>query len=248
MTYIILAAGAGTRLHPITLTHPKTLFSLDQSTTILGRMTTLIRSLDPEAELVIVTGFQKERIENQVQNVTWIHNPFYEVTNSIASLWFARNFLDREVTILNGDIVMSHKLMEDVVTRHTEQPCILMDSSVLKNGDYNVQASQGKVVVMSKALTSYSGEYAGVTKLDAQSAVRVNQRIQNMVEGGLYNNWYEDALVQMIFEENFALFIKDIAQYEWTEVDNVDDLMYAKAIHMKDSASGLWTCAGRKTD
>lgn len=237
MTYIILAAGAGTRLHPITLRHPKTLFSLDRSTTILGRMTGLIRELDPKAELVIVTGFQRERIQQQVAGVHWVHNPFYEVTNSIASLWFARSFLDREVAILNGDIVMSHGLMEDVVTKPTGRPCILMDSSILKNGDYNVQVDQGRVVVMSKALTSYSGEYAGVTKLDAASAVRLAQKVQDMVENGLYNNWYEDALVQMIFEENFELFARDISMYEWTEVDAVDDLMYAKAIHAKDGAS-----------
>lgn len=236
MTYIILAAGAGTRLHPITLRHPKTLFSLDRSTTILGRMTGLIRELDSKANLVIVTGFQRERIQQQVENVDWVHNPFYEVTNSIASLWFARSFLDREVTILNGDIVMSRSLMEDVVTQHTDRPCILMDSSILKNGDYNVQADQGKVVVMSKALSSYSGEYAGVTKLDAASAARLAQKVQDMVENGLYNNWYEDALVQMIFEENFELFARDISMYEWTEVDAVDDLMYAKAIHAKDGA------------
>lgn len=236
MTYIILAAGAGTRLHPITLKHPKTLFSLDCSTTILGRMTTLLRDLDPQAELVVVTGFQKDRIQQYVKDVTWIYNPFYGVTNSIASLWFAKGFLDREVTILNGDIVMSRKLVEDVVVRPTDCPCVLMDGSIQKDGDYNVQADHGKVVVMSKALTSYSGEYAGVTKLDAVSAVRLSQKIQEMVDSGLYNNWYEDALVQMIFEENFELFARDISMYEWTEVDAVDDLMYAKAIHAKEAA------------
>lgn len=238
MTYIILAAGAGTRLHPITLKHPKTLFSLDRSTTILGRMTDLIRELDPQAELVIVTGFQRERIRQQVQNVTWIHNPFFEVTNSIASLWFARSFLEREVTILNGDIVMSRSLMEEVVTQHTDRPYVLMDSSILKNGDYNVQANEGKVVVMSKALVSYSGEYAGVTKLDAPSAALLEKKVREMVDNGLYNNWYEDALVQMIFEEDFELFTRDISMYEWTEVDAVDDLMYAKAIHAKDASLG----------
>lgn len=237
MTYIILAAGAGTRLHPITLRHPKTLFSLDQSTTILDRMTGLIRQLDPEAELVIVTGFQRERIQQHVQNAHWIHNPFYEVTNSIASLWFALSFLDREVTILNGDIVMSRSLMEDVVTKPVSRPCILMDSSILKNGDYNVQADQGRVVIMSKALSSYSGEYAGVTKLDAVSTGRLAEEVRYMVENGMYNTWYEDALVQMIFEENFELFARDISMYEWTEVDAVDDLMYAKAIHAKDGFS-----------
>lgn len=234
MTYIILAAGSGTRLHPITLLHPKTLFSLDGSTTILGRMTGLIHALDREANIVVVTGFQRELVEGHISNVTWVRNPFYEVTNSIASLWFARQFLDGEVTILNGDIVMSKKLMAEVVTARTDVPRVLMDSSVLKNGDYNVQADGGKVIVMSKALTTYSGEYAGVTKLDGNSAPQLKRRVEEMVDRGIYNNWYEDALVQMIFEEDFELLAQDISRYEWTEVDSVDDLMRAKGIHAKD--------------
>lgn len=68
--------------------------------------------------------------------------------------------------------------------------------------------------IRSKALTNYSGEYAGVTKLDGDSAVRLKQKIEDMVGGGMYGYWYEDALVQMIFEENFELFVKDIAIYE----------------------------------
>ena len=232
MVYIILAAGAGTRLHPITLKHPKALFSLDGSTTILGRMTAMIHKFDPSAELVIVTGFQSELIKRSVAAATWIDNPFYAVTNSIASLWFARQFLNQEVTVLNGDIVMSQSLIMDVVTQHTDFPYVLMDSSIM-DGDYNVQSCQGKVVVMSKSLTSCSGEYAGVTKLDKKSAIILNQKIQEMVNNGLYNAWYEDALVQMIFEQDFDLRAKDISAYEWTEVDSVDDLIYAKAIHEK---------------
>ena len=239
MTYIILAAGEGTRLNPITLRHPKTLFSLDQSETILSRMVGLLHHLDKAARIVVVTGFQRQRVEAAISgNVSWIHNPFFEVTNSIASLWFARTYLEGEVTILTGDIVMSRELLAEVVTRPTDRPYVLMDSSVLKNGDYNVQADNGRVVVMSKELSTYSGEYAGVTKLDGCSAKRLCEKLCEMVDSGLYNHWYEDALVQMIFENNFELLAMDIQQYQWTEVDNVDDLTYAKRIHMKEEYVG----------
>ena len=87
---------------------------------------------------------------------------------------------------------------------------------------------------MSKELTNYSGEYAGVTKLNRDSSIRLKQKIEEMIDIGMYGHWYEDALVQMFFEENFELFVKDISIYEWTEVDNVNDLMYAKTIHSKD--------------
>jgi choline kinase len=238
MTYIILAAGSGTRLHPITLRLPKTLFSLDASTTILSRMADSIRRFDGDAQIIVVTGFQRERLTQHVSNVEWVHNPFFADTNSIASLWFAKQYLNQEVTILNGDIVMSYALMENIVTKQTDKPYVLMDTSILKNGDYNIQADNGTVIVMSKSLTAYSGEYAGVTKLDAVSAKRLQNKLDEMVNSGIYTHWYEDALVQMIFEDDFILYTQDVSQYEWTEVDNVDDLMYAKKIHQKD-------CEGR---
>ena len=233
MTYIILAAGSGTRLHPITLTHPKTLFSLDGSTTILSRMVGLLRTIDPGSTVVIVTGFQHQQLENAVQmeNVVWVYNPFYAVTNSIASLWFAQEYLKDQVTVLNGDIVMSRELLQNIVTQDTEYPYVLMDASILKHGDYNVQANGERVVVMSRDLSTYSGEYAGVTKLDGRAAEQLRHKVCEMVERGLYNHWYEDAMVQMIFENDFELRIRDIQQYQWTEVDDVDDLVCAKRIH-----------------
>lgn len=234
MVYIILAAGTGSRLHPITLKHPKSLFSLDDHTTILQRMVNMLRKWSPQAEIVIVCGFQHRVLEGYVSGVQWVYNPFYKVTNSLASLWLAKDYLDREVTILNGDIVMSEQLIWEVVTQSTDRPEILMDSSI-KEGDYNVQAEHGQVIVMSKELTSYTGEYAGVTKLDRNSAMQLREQLCEMVEDGRYDTWYEDALVQMIFERNFSLYAKDISAYEWTEVDSVDDLVYAKKIHEKES-------------
>ena len=236
MVYIILAAGTGNRLHPITLKHPKTLFSLDGKTTILSRMVSLLRKLDSDGKIVIVCGFQHKLLKAQMPDsgIEWIYNPFYEVTNSLASLWFARDYLDCEVTILNGDIVMSEELMQEVVTKPVDRPSVLMDSSIT-NGDYNVQTDGETVIVMSKSLTTYSGEYAGVTKLDAASAQELKSQLCELVEDGRYTTWYEDALVQMIFERNFQLFFQDISQYDWTEVDSVDDLTFAKKIHLRDT-------------
>lgn len=232
MTYIILTAGRGSRLHPLTLQHPKTLYRLDRNTTVLQRMVSLIKKYDEQAEIVIVIGFMSEKIESEIKNVTFVKNPFYEVTNSIASLWFAKEFLQRnQVTIINGDIVMEEKIVRDFICKETEEPYVCLDSGIKNKGDYNVQVNGKKVLVMSKELDEYYGEYAGVTKLDKTSSAELCKHLEEMVEMQMYDQWYENVLVQMIFNYDFDLFYRDIRDYKWTEVDCVGDMLLARQIH-----------------
>ena len=233
MTYIILSAGKGIKLQPLTLNHPKSLYKLDDKTTILQRLVRKIRKYDAEAEIVVVVGYMYKQIQKELEddNVKFVHNPFYSVTSSMGSLWFAKGFLQREnVTIINGDIVMSDKLMSDIICTHTDIPYVLLDSTRTEGNKYNVQIQGDKVCVMSKNLTDFFGNYASVTKLDAVSSRFVLEQIDQMVNEGMYNLFFEDALVQMIFDKNFELYYKDINNYRWTEVDNVDDLLKAREI------------------
>lgn len=236
MTYIILVAGQGKNLQPLTLSHPKTLYKLDGKTTVLQRLVRSIRKHDNEAEIVVVVGFMYKHIQKELEddNVLFVHNPFYAVTSSMGSLWFAKAYLQREnVTIINGDIVMSDKLMDDVICAHTDVPYVLLDSNQTDGNKYNVQVQEDKVCVMSKNLTEFVGNYASVTKLDAVSSRFVLEQLDQMVNEGMYNLFFEDALVQMVFDKNFELYYKDIKDYQWTEVDNVDDLLKARQIHVE---------------
>lgn len=235
MKYIFLVAGKGSRLSPLTSDIPKSMFQLGSDTTLIARMVNLIRQYDEKADVVVVTGHKHQSIEQELKDVTFINNPFYEVTNSIASLWFAREHLDADnVVLIDGDIVMAGDLVRDVVCKPTERPFVLVDSSISEDGDYNVQISEDRVLVMSKELDHYFGEYAGLTKLDRKSALAMRCEIENMVDSGYYDQWYENALVQMIFRDDFKLYYTDISMYDWTEVDNVSDLIHAKNIHMSE--------------
>lgn len=235
MTYIILVAGRGSRLYPLTLKQPKSLYRLNDNTTVLQRMVRLIKKNDAEANIVIVTGFMHATIENEIQDVTFINNPFYSVTNSIASLWFARRYMDADnLCIINGDIVMEEELIRRVICKPVTRPEVLYDSSIRSDGDYNVQINNDTVLVMSKELDTYDGEYAGVTKLDQESAIQLKEVIEAMVNEEMYDQWYENALVQMIFNYDFKLYYEDICNYKWTEVDCVSDMLLAKTIHLEE--------------
>jgi choline kinase len=235
LNYIVLAAGVGRRLHPLTLSCPKCLFNLSEDYSILQRMIDKIKKYDSEARIVTVIGFMNEMIKDKITGTEFVYNPFFEVTNSVASLWFVKDYLNDEVTIINGDIVMDSQLVQEVLVKSFEYPLVLLDSSVKSNGDYNVQVQDDNVLVMSKELNQYYGEYAGVSKIDKGTIQLFKAEIEKMISDGYYDQWYENVLVQLIFNSNLRLKYKDIKDYEWTEVDCVDDLLKAKSIQLKEN-------------
>ncbi|MBQ9157003.1 MAG: NTP transferase domain-containing protein [Eubacterium sp.] len=242
MTYIILAAGKGNNLAPLTLKYAKTSFKLDEETTVLQRMVRSIRKADKNAEIAVVVGYKAEEIKKELEgeNVRFIMNPFYEVTNSISSVWFARDYLEREnVTIVHGDVVFSDEIVERYLTVPTEYPYVLGDSSCVRPGAYNIVSKDDQVLVMSKKLENFSAKYCCMTKLDPVSSRLLKEEIDSMINGNMYDQYFEDSLVQMIMFHDFQLFYVDIAGQKWSEVDTVDDLLSAQEIHRSNQAGLL---------
>jgi choline kinase len=230
MDYVFLVAGKGTRMQPLTQNYPKTLFKLNSATTILDQMVKMIRAYDSDANIVVVTGFMHDMIEEHVKGVTFVHNPFYAVTNSLASLWFARDHLTDDTVIINGDVLVSDDLAKEVMCTRPTRPEVLLDSSIVSDGDYNVEVIDDRVVVMSKGLNTYHGEFVGITKIDRTSISLLKSEIDTMIHNEQYDQWYEDALIQLVFERDFALYYQDVCDYDWTEVDDVNDLLHARKI------------------
>ena len=233
MTYIILAAGKGTTLQPLTLNFPKTSYKLDDRTTVLQRMVRGIRRYDKDAEIVVVVGYLADTIREELleDNVKFVFNPFYEVTNSISSVWFARDYLEREnVAVIHGDVVFDDEIMEKYLCKDTAYPYVLADSSREQPGAYNIAARDGQVLVMSKKLENYDARYSCMTKLDAVSARLVKQEVDQMIQSNMYNLYFEDSLVEMIMFRDFQLSYVDIKDYTWSEVNSVDDLLEAQKI------------------
>ena len=234
MTYIVLAAGKGRNLQPLTLKYAKTSFKLDENTTVLQRMVRTIRKNDKNAEIVVVVGYKSEEVKKELdsENVKFVMNPFYEVTNSISSLWFAREYLEREnVTIVHGDVVFSDEIVKKYLVHPTEYPYVLVDSSVYCPGAYNTVIKDDQVLVMSKKLENFTSKYCCMTKLDPVSSRLLKEEIDSMINENMYDQYFEDSLVQMIMFHDFQLFYKDIGGQKWAEVDSVDDLLAAQEIH-----------------
>lgn len=237
-TYIILAAGKGRNLQPLTLKYPKTSFRLDEHTTVLQRMVRSIRRYDKNAEIVVVVGYLSDMVRKELSddNCKFVENPFYEVTNSISSVWFARQYLEREnVTIVHGDVVFNDEIVENYLVKETDRPYVIVDSTCAKPGSYNAVIRDGMVLVMSYKLENFNAKYCCMTKLDAVSARLLKEEIDHMIHDNMYDQFFEDSLVQMIMFHDFQLHSEDIAGKNWSEVDTVDDLLNAQQIHRRSN-------------
>ena len=231
MKYIILAAGQGTRLRPVTKDYPKVLFRADGATPMLRRLVSQIKRYDADADVVIVTGYMHDAIECELTDCRFVHNPFFEATNSVASLWFARDEFDCDcTTVLNGDLLMSDGLVKEVVCKPVCRPTSFVDTSRASGGDYCAVISGDRIVTMAKGLMNPSAEYMSFSKFDRESAAILRAEIERMVDAGEYDQWYENALVNLIFRNGFALYWEDEAGQDWCEVDSYDDLFKARRI------------------
>jgi choline kinase len=232
MEYIILAAGVGSRLYPYTKNKPKCLVKVTSQETVIQRCVRLIKESDNDANIHVIVGFQAQQIRDLLgDECSFILNPFYEVTNSIASLWFARKILEKkkDTVILNADIVFSKKFAQEICSKPSSS-LIYYDSSIKHHGDYNVQVMDGKMVVMGKELSEYSGEYVGITKYTGNDTTILLNGILMMVNDGLYDQWYENGLVQMSLTLRHEFTVIDAADLQWSEIDSIDNLLKIRNI------------------
>ena len=114
---IVMAAGLGKRLHPVTLQIPKPLVEVNGVRII----DTIIRSLRKNniTEIYVVAGYLQEKfacLEEEYPGLKIIYNPYYDTCNNISSLYVAREYL-KDVIILDGDQVIYNP---DILSPHFE--------------------------------------------------------------------------------------------------------------------------------
>ena len=219
---ILMAAGRGTRISRTVEDDCKC--TLDIGGVPLIRHTVQML-LDADIEVHMVVGFNKFRIMESLQGlpVTFHENVFFPITNSLASLWFARDELKGEAVILgNADVYWEENLL--TVLLEEERDCVMLcDSSRVEQGDYLFNVVDDTIVSYGKGMDCRQAncEYVGLALVRGEMVTRCRERLMQMIEWQRVGDWWEQVLYSMTSER--PIWAKDIAGFFWAEIDYVED-------------------------
>ena len=236
MRAIILAAGQGSRLLPLTADRPKCLIAfngrslLDWQLDMLGR--------NGIAEALVVTGFRDDQIEATLARrtggprVTTLYNPFYKVADNLGTLWMARDWLDGDCLTLNGDTLVSQALVARAVGARIDGIAVTVDRKDAYDADDMkvVRADDGRLLAIGKRLdVGVNAESIGLIVYRGDGAARFRREIEQVMRTAEGTNvWYLRVVHQLAKRERVETL--DISGEAWGEVDFPEDVERAKAL------------------
>ena len=222
-----MAAGIGKRLHALKIKKPKCLINVG-STTLIRRSVNLLVSKGI-SDITVIIGYKSDLIRNELYNdVTYFENPDFHITNSIKSLWYAKDLLEDNVLLLNGDLFYEHEIL-DYAINQTNPVVMLADSTRIDNADYRFGFSGNQINRFGKHLPNHEtdGEYVGIVRIDQSFIKTFKQALEEMITSGKSNIWWEDVLYSFI-EKRIPINYFDVAGTFWSEVDTLQDYNYLK--------------------
>lgn len=224
MKVLILAAGVGTRISRYLGDQPKSCVDVGGKPLIRRTMELFYRN--NITDITIVVGYQEKYIHEALKGFEYktFKNPFYKVTNSIASMWFAKEFLeDDDLIILNADLFIEDSMLQELINTKLS-PVFLADSTRIENADYRFYWEDNKLLRFGKELSNEdtTGEYVGIAKIEKKDLKIMKAQLEYLIDKGEYNMWWEDVFYSLV-ETGKEVFIKDIKGSFWAEVDFIED-------------------------
>lgn len=225
MKALILAAGRGTRISRYLEGNPKCTVSIGETTLIRYTVELLLRN--GISEIAVAVGYRKQAIVEALSGlpVLFFENPFFDVTNSIASAWFAQSFIaDDDLIIMNGDVYLDEALLPRLLCVQPERtPLLFADSTRREEADYKLFYQDGILLKYGKDLSGkdISGEYIGIARLSRAYLPRFLTRLNQMVNEQKHGCWWENVLYELSAES--SVYVEDIDGHFWAEVDYVED-------------------------
>lgn len=217
-----MAAGVGSRLLGINRGRPKCLIPVGDQT-LLGRMIGQLRDHDVH-DINVITGYKSVLLDETLPPwVDQIHNPFYSVTNSIASLWLAREFLTGDTLLMNADLYFEPEVLE-IALAQTHRVAMLSDRRRIESADFRFRTRGDCILEANKQISDLETdcEYVGIVRLDRSFIGVFRTRLEEMIKRGCFSDWWE-AVLYSFLGGDVDIKCADVRGAFWTEVDHAVD-------------------------
>jgi choline kinase len=232
MIAVVLAAGMGTRLRPLTDHRPKALVEI-AGRSLLARLIEACAEAGMR-EAVVVTGYRRNDIDvlrdSFALPVTTVFNDKYDVLGNAWSLYVAKRAIaGRSFVKLDGDILLDPTILSDVMAHPSANALVLDDAAQIDAEAMKATLVDERVTALGKwiAPADAAGESIGVEKIGEPDAVF--EAIEQMVADGGGDGYYEDAYHRML-KRDWQLGVTRTAGRLWTEIDDMDDLARAERL------------------
>lgn len=238
MKAVILAAGRGTRLEPLTTHIPKCLVEVG-GVTLLDRMVARLTEAGIE-RIVVVTGHGHDAVERhlaaagdpRVRAAQTVFNDRYSDWGNYYSLLVAEEAVSGDDFIaLDGDVLLGAGVLERLLAA-TGDLVLAVDRSV-ELGDEEMKAcldESGRVRALNKRMepSEACGEFIGVERINTGAAGRVFDELRRMTRDGETHEYYERAFERLAGD--IAIEAADVSGCVWCEIDDARDLERATGI------------------
>ena len=237
MKALILAAGLGTRLRPITDTRPKCMAEVNGIKIIDRQLSNL--QANGLSDIYVISGYKSEilsaHINDRWPSVRVITNRDYDRTNNMYSLFLAREFLDgSNFLLMNGDVYFDAGITAGLLSCGHED-AIACDKSQYLEESMKVIYDGRKITHISKTITpeEYYAVSIDIYRISARTSSLLFRKAEETIKvRGDSNSWTEKALDEIFPDSDFQPYV---IHDRWYEIDSLQDLEKASEIFRGDS-------------
>lgn len=238
---IILAAGKGERIMPLTRNTPKPLLDLGHGKTLFEEQLSNIKKANTIGEVNLVTGYLAEQIEAKVNfwrrdgvKVTTTYNPFYESSNNLISLWLAKDQMNEDFIVTNGDNLFNYDVFQDLVSNHRDGVFL----TICKREKYGsddmkvILDDMGNATKVSKLIENdkANAESVGLVLVSGQKYRELfKENLEELARNKEYLNKYWLEVFNLMTSKGIPIYTFKIDKDKWQEIDLHPDLESLRA-------------------
>ncbi|SDF88381.1 Choline kinase [Limimonas halophila] len=234
MKTVILSAGQGKRLLPLTERAPKALVEVAPETTILGWQLDQLAAAGVD-DVTVVTGFAADQVETALarapagMRARTLYNPFCAVADNLSSVWLALDALGDDGIVLNGDTLFAAPVARRLIAAETPATVVISRKDGYDTDDMKVSLDGERLAAVGKQLDSgvVDAESIGMMRFRGEGMARFRAAVRDaMRREDALRVWYLSVVDAMARQGGVS--VTEAGADEWCEVDFPADLTHAR--------------------